>query len=41
MRMIIMGDYYDLYLLCDVFLLVDVFERFREVLIESFNLDLV
>lgn len=34
-----MGDYHDLYLLCDVLLLADVFERFREVSIESFNLD--
>lgn len=41
MKMIIMGDYYDVYFLCDVLLLVDVFERFREVLIESFDLDFV
>lgn len=34
-----MGDYHDLYLMCDVLLLVDVFERFREVSMESFDLD--
>jgi hypothetical protein len=34
-----MGDYHDLYLMCDVLLLADVFERFRVVSMESFDLD--
>lgn len=36
-----MGEYYDLYVLCDVLFLVDVFERFRCVFMKSFDLDLV
>ncbi|XP_062569833.1 uncharacterized protein LOC134231854, partial [Saccostrea cucullata] len=39
MKMTTMGDYHDVYLLCDVLLLADVFERFKEVSIESFDLD--
>jgi hypothetical protein len=39
MNMETMGDYHDLYLMCDVLLLADVFERFREVSMESFDLD--
>lgn len=39
MKMTTMGDYHDVYLLCDVLLLADVFERFREVSIDSFDLD--
>lgn len=34
-----MGEYHDLYLLCDVLLLADVFERFRSVSMKSFKLD--
>lgn len=34
-----MGEYHDLYVLCDVLLLSDVFERFRDVSIKSFGLD--
>lgn len=34
-----MGEYHDLYLLCDVLLLADVFERFRSVSLKSFQLD--
>lgn len=36
-----MGEYYDLYVLCDVVFLVDVFERFRSIIIKSFDLDFV
>ena len=34
-----MGDYHDLYLKSDVFLLADVFEKFRRVCLENYNLD--
>lgn len=34
-----MGEYHDLYILCDVLLLADVFERFRSISIKSFDLD--
>lgn len=34
-----MGEYHDLYVLCDVVLLADVFERFRSITIKSFDLD--
>lgn len=34
-----MGEYHDLYVLCDVLLLADVFERFRCVSMKSFDLD--
>ena len=34
-----MGDYHDLYLKTDTILLADVFERFRDVCIESYGLD--
>lgn len=39
MKIQTMGDYHDLYVLCDVLLLSDVFERFRSVSMESFDLD--
>ena len=34
-----MGDYHDLYLKSDVLLLADVFEEFRNVCLENYNLD--
>ena len=34
-----MGDYHDLYLQTDVFLLADVIENFRKVLLENYHLD--
>lgn len=34
-----MGEYHDLYILCDVLLLADVFERFRDISMKSFDLD--
>ncbi len=34
-----MGDYHDLYLMSDVLLLADVFENFRSVCLNSYNLD--
>ncbi|PFX14366.1 hypothetical protein AWC38_SpisGene21477 [Stylophora pistillata] len=34
-----MGDYHDLYLKSDVLLLADVFEKFRNVILENYNLD--
>ncbi|KAK3107749.1 hypothetical protein FSP39_021357 [Pinctada imbricata] len=34
-----MGSYHDLYLTCDVLLLSDVFERFRDMTISNFDLD--
>lgn len=39
MKIKTMGEYHDLYVLCDVLLLSDVFERFRSVSMESFDLD--
>ncbi|KAK3106169.1 hypothetical protein FSP39_014172 [Pinctada imbricata] len=39
MKMETLGDYHDLYLKCDVLLLADVFERFRTLTIENFDLD--
>lgn len=36
-----MGEYYDLYIFCDVLFLVDVFERFRDIFMKSFDLDFV
>lgn len=34
-----MGEYHNLYVLCDVLLLADVFERFRSISLKSFDLD--
>lgn len=34
-----MGDWHDLYLNQDVVLLIDIFERFRDIFLEKFNLD--
>ena len=34
-----MGDYHDLYLKSDVLLLADVFEEFRRVCLENYDLD--
>jgi hypothetical protein len=34
-----MGDYHDLYLMSDVLLLADVFENFRSVCLNAYNLD--
>ena len=34
-----MGEYHDLYLTTDVFVLVDVFENFRNIFRETFDLD--
>ena len=34
-----LGDYHDLYLETDVYLLADVFEKFRNISMEKFNLD--
>lgn len=39
MDMKTLGDYHDLYLLTDVLLLADVFERFRTMTIEYYGLD--
>ena len=34
-----MGDYHDLYIKSDVLLLADVFEEFRNVCLENYDLD--
>ena len=34
-----MGEYHDLYILCDTLLLADVFEKFRDTCIEIYVLD--
>ena len=34
-----LGEYHDLYLFQDIFLLADIFEQFRQVCIENYDLD--
>ena len=34
-----MGDYHDLYLYQDIFLLADIFEQFRQVCLKNYDLD--
>ena len=34
-----MGDYHDLYMICDVMLLTDLFEQFRKTCLEHYQLD--